>query len=30
VLKEVQQANQAPHDDKSWDILFGRTQFQRR
>jgi len=30
VLKEVQAANQAPHDDKSWDIMFGRTQFQRR
>lgn len=30
VLAEVQAANQAPHSDKSWDILFGKTQFQRR
>ena len=30
VLKEVQAANQRPHDDKSWGILFGKTQFQRR
>ena len=30
VLKEVQSANQQPHDDKSWDIMFGKTQFQRR
>ena len=30
VLKEVQAANQQPHDDKSWDILFGKTQFQQR
>jgi GST-like protein len=30
VLAEVQAANAAPHDDKSWDIMFGKTQFQRR
>ena len=30
VLAEVQSANQAPHNDKSWDILFGKGQFQRR
>lgn len=30
VLAEVQAANAAPHDDKSWDIMFGRTQFARR
>lgn len=30
VLQEVQAANQAPHDDKSWEIMFGKVQFQRR
>jgi GST-like protein len=30
VLSEVQAANAAPHDDKSWDIMFGRTQFAKR
>lgn len=30
VLAEVQAANQAPHDDKSWEIMFGKVQFQRR
>ncbi|MBI4195645.1 MAG: glutathione S-transferase N-terminal domain-containing protein [Betaproteobacteria bacterium] len=30
VLAEVQSANQAPHDDKSWEIMFGKVQFQRR
>jgi GSH-dependent disulfide-bond oxidoreductase len=30
VLAEVQTANAAPHDEKSWDIMFGKTQFQRR
>jgi GSH-dependent disulfide-bond oxidoreductase len=30
VLAEVQAANSAPHDDKSWDIMFGKVQFQRR
>jgi GST-like protein len=30
VLAEQSAANQAPHTDKSWDILFGRTQFQSR
>jgi GST-like protein len=30
VLSERSAANQAPHTDKSWEILFGRTQFQRR
>jgi GST-like protein len=30
VLADVQAANQAPHDDKSWEILFGRKQFERR
>ncbi|MBI2294633.1 MAG: glutathione S-transferase N-terminal domain-containing protein [Betaproteobacteria bacterium] len=30
VLAEVQAANQAPHDDKSWEIMFGTVQFQRR
>ena len=30
VLAEQSAANQAPHSDKSWDILFGKTQFQQR
>jgi GST-like protein len=30
VLQEVQAANQAPHDEKSWEIMFGKIQFQRR
>ena len=30
VLAEVQAANQAPHSDKSWEILFGKVQFQKR
>ncbi len=30
VLKEVQAANRTPHDDMSRDIMFGKTQFQRR
>ena len=28
-LAEAQAANTAPHSDKSWDILFGKTQFQK-
>ena len=30
VLAEVQAANAAPHSDKSWDIMFGRKQFEKR
>ena len=30
VLAEVQARNTAPHDDKSWEIMFGKVQFQRR
>jgi len=30
VLAEVQAANAAPHSDKSWDIMFGKVQFQKR
>ncbi len=30
VLAEVQAANTAPHSDKSWDIMFGRKQFEKR
>lgn len=30
VLAEVQAASQAPHDEKSWEVLFGKVQFQRR
>jgi GST-like protein len=30
VLAEVQAANQAPHDDKSWEIMFGKVLFQPR
>ncbi|OGA44784.1 MAG: glutathione S-transferase [Betaproteobacteria bacterium RIFCSPLOWO2_12_FULL_62_13] len=30
VLSEVQTVSQAPHDEKSWDILFGKRQFARR
>jgi GST-like protein len=30
VLSEAQAANQAPHSDKSWEIMFGKQQFQRR
>ena len=30
VLAEVQAANQAPHNDKSWETLFGKVQFQQR
>ena len=30
VLADQSAANQAPHTDKSWDILFGQTQFQQR
>ena len=30
VLAEVQAANQAPHTDKSWEIMFGTVQFQQR
>lgn len=30
VLAEVQAANQAPHSDKSWEIMFGQVQFQKR
>ena len=30
VLADQSAANQAPHTDKSWDILFGKTQFQQR
>ncbi len=29
VLSAEQSANAQPHDDKSWDILFGKTQFER-
>ena len=29
VLAEAQAANAAPHSEKSWDILFGKTQFQK-
>jgi len=29
VLQEVQAAAQAPHDDKSWEIMFGKVQFQK-
>jgi GST-like protein len=28
-LAEVQAAHSQPHSDKSWDILFGKTQFQK-
>ncbi|MBI3045898.1 MAG: glutathione S-transferase N-terminal domain-containing protein [Betaproteobacteria bacterium] len=30
VLAGQSAANQAPHSDKSWDILFGKAQFQKR
>ena len=30
VLADAQAANIAPHSDKSWDILFGKSQFQKR
>ena len=30
VLAEVQAANQAPHSEKSWEIMFGKVQFQQR
>jgi GST-like protein len=30
VLAEAQAANTAPHNEKSWDIMFGKVQFQRR
>ena len=30
VLAAEQSANQAPHDAKSWEIMFGKTQFERR
>ncbi len=30
VLAEAQAANQAPHSDKAWEIMFGKEQFQRR
>jgi GSH-dependent disulfide-bond oxidoreductase len=30
VLADVQAANAAPHDDKSWDIMFGKVQFEKR
>jgi GST-like protein len=30
VLAEAQAANQAPHSDKSWEIMFGQVQFQQR
>jgi GSH-dependent disulfide-bond oxidoreductase len=29
VLSEEQKTNTQPHDDKSWEILFGKKQFQR-
>ena len=29
VLADVQAANQAPHNDKSWEILFGKKQFEK-
>ncbi len=30
VLAEAQAANAAPHSDKSWEIMFGSVQFQKR
>ena len=30
VLAEAQAANQAPHNDKSWEIMFGKVQFRPR
>jgi GST-like protein len=30
VLAEAQAANQAPHSDKAWEIMFGKVQFERR
>jgi len=30
VLADVQSANAAPHNDKSWEIMFGNVQFQKR
>jgi len=30
VLADVQAANTAPHNDKSWEIMFGSVQFQKR
>jgi len=29
VLQDVQAAAQAPHDDKSWEIMFGKVQFEK-
>jgi GST-like protein len=29
-LADVQAANAAPHDDKSWEIMFGKKQFEKR
>ena len=30
VLADAQAANQAPHTDKSWELLFGKKQFEKR
>jgi GSH-dependent disulfide-bond oxidoreductase len=30
VLAEAQSAHAQPHDEKSWEIMFGKTQFQQR
>ncbi len=30
VLADVQAANTAPHNDKSWEIMFGKVQFEKR
>jgi GST-like protein len=30
VLSDVQSANTAPHNDKSWEIMFGKVQFEKR
>jgi GST-like protein len=30
VLADVQAANTAPHSDKSWEIMFGKVQFEKR
>jgi GST-like protein len=30
VLADAQAANAAPHDDKSWEIMFGKKQFEKR
>ena len=30
VLADAQAANAAPHNDKSWEIMFGKVQFEKR